>query len=307
MGRELLGSERSVGAKRLQDAGGGRPQPGGGRVGQLGQGAVVGAAEVVPRHHRAGALLHSRATALPRAAAGAGEQESGGIAAGWEPAADRVDHLGREGDLADAGVALGAGLEAAAELAAGLIAHVDDLQGRDGLVEVDAAAVQAGKFADALAGAEQGDDVIPPEQGKQASSWPASSGVGRGVCRAAGPRRGRPGAWERKPCGPGVGGGGVVAVAGTVAVSGGQGNASASAGEGVVNRGLSRAAIQLGRDGIQVGLVELAQVAVLGQVLAEQAIGFSLRPRCQGLRGSQKDTWTPVSTVNLACSAISLA
>jgi hypothetical protein len=33
---------------------------------------------------------------------------------------------------------------------------------------------------------------------------------------------------------------------------------------------------------------------------------FSLLPRCQGLRGSQKYTWTPVSTVNLVCSAISL-
>jgi hypothetical protein len=36
---------------------------------------------------------------------------------------------------------------------------------------------------------------------------------------------------------------------------------------------LSRAAIQLGRDGIQRRLVELAQVAALGQVLAEQSIG----------------------------------
>jgi hypothetical protein len=36
---------------------------------------------------------------------------------------------------------------------------------------------------------------------------------------------------------------------------------------------LSRAAIELGRDGIQGSLVELAQVGALGQVLAEQAVG----------------------------------
>jgi hypothetical protein len=71
---------------------------------------------------------------------------------------------GRPGDLADGGVAFGAGLEAAAELATGLEADVNHLQGRDGLAEVDAAAVQAGELADAQAGAEQGDDVIPPEQ-----------------------------------------------------------------------------------------------------------------------------------------------
>jgi hypothetical protein len=53
-------------------------------------------------------------------------------------------------DLADAGVALGPGLEAAAELEA----HIHDLQGRDGLVELDAE-VQAGELADAQAGAER--------------------------------------------------------------------------------------------------------------------------------------------------------
>ena len=52
---------------------------------------------------------------------------------------------------------------------------------------------------------------------------------------------------------------------------------------------MSRAAVEFGGDGVQVGLVELAEVATLGEVLAEQAIGvFSLVPRCQGLRGSQK-------------------
>jgi hypothetical protein len=50
----------------------------------------------VPRQHRAGALLD------PGAAAGAGEQQGGGIAAGGEPAADRLDDLGGQGELADA-------------------------------------------------------------------------------------------------------------------------------------------------------------------------------------------------------------
>jgi hypothetical protein len=83
--------------ERLQDAGGGRPQPGRGRAGELGQGAAVGAAEVVPRDHRAGALLHPGTPELSRAATGPGEQQGGGIAAGREPAADRLDHLGARG------------------------------------------------------------------------------------------------------------------------------------------------------------------------------------------------------------------
>jgi hypothetical protein len=36
---------------------------------------------------------------------------------------------------------------------------------------------------------------------------------------------------------------------------------------------LSRATIQLGRDGIEFGLIELAQVGALGEVLAEQPVG----------------------------------
>jgi hypothetical protein len=39
------------------------------------------------------------------------------------------------------------------------------------------------------------------------------------------------------------------------------------------SRGLSRAAIELGGDRVQGGLVELAQVGGLGEVLAEQPIG----------------------------------
>jgi hypothetical protein len=52
---------------------------------------------------------------------------------------DRLDHHGGQGHLADAGVALGAGLEAAAE-PAGLVAGGTDLQDGHGPVEVDAAA-----------------------------------------------------------------------------------------------------------------------------------------------------------------------
>jgi hypothetical protein len=52
---------------------------------------------------------------------------------------DGLDHQGGQGDFADAGVALGPRLEAAAE-PAGLIAGVDDLEDRQGPVEVDAAA-----------------------------------------------------------------------------------------------------------------------------------------------------------------------
>jgi hypothetical protein len=68
---------------------------------------------------------------------------------------------------------------------------------------------------------------------------------------------------------------------------------------------LSRATVELGGDRIQGGLVELAQVGASEEVLAEQTVGVLVLPRCQGLRGSKKYTWTPVSTVNLMYSAIS--
>jgi hypothetical protein len=51
---------------------------------------------------------------------------------------------------------------------------------------------------------------------------------------------------------------------------------------------LSRTAVELSGDGIQRGLVELAEVGALGEVLAEEAVGVFVVPRCQGLRGSQK-------------------
>jgi hypothetical protein len=68
---------------------------------------------------------------------------------------------------------------------------------------------------------------------------------------------------------------------------------------------LSRAAVELGGDRIQGDLVELAQVGALGQVLAEQAVGGFVAATLPGLRGSQKKTWTPESTVNCRCSASS--
>jgi hypothetical protein len=66
-----------------------------------------------------------------------------------------------QGDLADAGRALGLGLEPAAE-PAGVVAHIDNLDDGDGPVQTEAALVEAGELAEAHAGAEQGDDVIRP-------------------------------------------------------------------------------------------------------------------------------------------------
>jgi hypothetical protein len=67
------------------------------------------------------------------------------------------------GELADAGVALGSRLEAAAE-PAGLVAGVDDLEDGQGAVQVDAAATQPGQFPEPQPGAEQAQHVVPPEQ-----------------------------------------------------------------------------------------------------------------------------------------------
>ena len=51
---------------------------------------------------------------------------------------------------------------------------------------------------------------------------------------------------------------------------------------------LTGAHVQLQCDGIQFLLAMHRQVRAFGQVLADQAIEFSLLPRCQGLCGSQK-------------------
>jgi hypothetical protein len=56
------------------------------------------------------------------------------------------------------------------------VAHVDDLQGGDGLGEVDTAAVQAGKLAEAWPVPSRAMTWSHQNSGKQASSWPASSG-----------------------------------------------------------------------------------------------------------------------------------
>jgi hypothetical protein len=145
------------GAQRIGEAGGGGALWGGGRVGEPGDSAMVGALEVAAGQHGA------RATRNVPAAARSGEDQRVGGRVGRQLAADRLDDLTGQGDLPDAGRALGRGLEPAAE-AAGLTAHVDDLDDGDGPVQAEAAFVEAGELAEAQAGAEQGDDVVPPPQ-----------------------------------------------------------------------------------------------------------------------------------------------
>jgi hypothetical protein len=97
---ELAGGLRAPGAERLERAGGGRPQRAGG-VGQLGDRGVVGAVEVVARQHGAGALWHPGPALAARAAAGTGEHQRRRVAAGWQLAADGIDHQRGQGQLAD--------------------------------------------------------------------------------------------------------------------------------------------------------------------------------------------------------------
>lgn len=134
-------------------------------------GALVDPAEVVPRQHR------PRAGGDTVAAARAGEHEDLWVRLGGELAADGLDQQRGRGELPDAGVALGAAFEAAAELAAGLVAHLDDLEDGHRPVEVDPAPGQAGQLAEPQAGAEEDEDVIPPGSGMRPSSRPASWGV----------------------------------------------------------------------------------------------------------------------------------
>jgi hypothetical protein len=68
-----------------------------------------------------------------------------------------------DGKLADGGVALGTGLEATTELA-GLIPGVDQLYHGYRAVKVDAMGAQAGELAKAESGAQEAEDVVPPEQ-----------------------------------------------------------------------------------------------------------------------------------------------
>jgi hypothetical protein len=90
----------------------------------------------VPRRHRPSAPSDN-------ATAGTGEDQVLSIRAGWELATDGGHDLRGEGELADAGVALGSRLEAVAE-AAGLVADVNHLEHRWGAVQVDAAPSQPG-------------------------------------------------------------------------------------------------------------------------------------------------------------------
>jgi hypothetical protein len=120
--------------------------------------APIDPAEVVARQHRA------RAYRDTVAASRAGEDEEVGVAVGWELPADGLDHQRGQRQLPDAGVALGAGFEAAAELAAGLVAHLDDLENGSGPIEVDPSVAEAGQLAEAQTGAEEDEDVIPPGQ-----------------------------------------------------------------------------------------------------------------------------------------------
>jgi hypothetical protein len=69
--------------------------------------------------------------------------------------------------------------------------------------------------------------------------------------------------------------------------------------------GLSRAAIQLGRDGIQRCLVELAQVAALGEVLAEQAVGVLVGAALPGAAWVAEVDLDARVDVNWWCSAMS--
>jgi hypothetical protein len=64
--------------------------------------------------------------------------------------------------------------------------------------------------------------------------------------------------------------------------------------------------VELGGDGVEVGLGVGAQVAVLGEVLAQEPVVFSLEPRWEGLRGSQKETGTAVAMLTRAWWAICL-
>src|SRR4030095_7104886 len=99
-------------------------------------------AEVVPRQHRARANWHTIATAW------AGEDEEVRVAVEWELPADGLAEQWGGGEFRDAGVALRAGFEAAAELPAGLVTHLDDLEDGHGPIEMDPAAAQASPLTD---------------------------------------------------------------------------------------------------------------------------------------------------------------
>jgi hypothetical protein len=94
------------------------------------------------------------------AAARAGEHQIVGLAGGGELAGDGLPDLLAHGHHADAGRALGLGLEAAAE-PAGLIADLDDLDAPQ--LWVDAAATQPEQLAAAQPRADLGEEVVAVE------------------------------------------------------------------------------------------------------------------------------------------------
>jgi hypothetical protein len=123
------------------------------------------------------------------AAAGAKEDQGRRVATGWQLPADGLHHQRGQGNLADAGVALGTGLEAAAE-PAGVIAGVNDLEHGQGAVQVDAAAAQSGQLPEPQSGAEQAQHVVPPEQrelGQQATSFLAVFDYAMSLCTVVRP------------------------------------------------------------------------------------------------------------------------
>jgi hypothetical protein len=78
--------------------------------------------------------------------------------------ADGLDDQRSQRQLPDAGVALGAALEAATELAAGRVAHLDDLEDGHRPIELDPAAAQASQLPEAQSSAQEDEDMIPPRQ-----------------------------------------------------------------------------------------------------------------------------------------------
>ena len=143
---------------------------GGGRVGDPGDGGVVGAMEVVAGQLGPGSGRDAVATA------GSGEDQRAWGAAVGELAGDGVGDLAGERDDADAGGALGPVLVAAAELAS-LVADLEDLQAPGG--EVDPVGAQAEQLPGAEPGPDQADEVVAVE-GQGAGEQPPEllGGVG---------------------------------------------------------------------------------------------------------------------------------
>ena len=92
-------------------------------------------------------------TGTPLPPPGAGEDKEVRVTVGWELPPDGLDHQRGEGQLPDAGIALGTGLEAATELPTGLVAHVHNLEDGNRPIEMDPPAAQAGQLAEAEASA----------------------------------------------------------------------------------------------------------------------------------------------------------